>query len=142
MRDIDLGSLAQGPQANLIRDMASQCSADSSIQAMWVGGSLAAGLGDSYSDVDFRIAAGPGQLDKWTGPDWEQYLPILPCGGLLMRFGEHALLRAWYMQAAGKDIESRATLHMLGALHKGLEGRLTGHQHTSLACRHGQLRIP
>jgi hypothetical protein len=230
MSDIDLGPLEHGPHANLIRDMASKCSADSSIQAIWVGGSLAAGLGDAYSDVDFRIAVEPGQIDRWTSPDWQHYLPIRPCGGLLMRFGEQALLhhlvladgtivdfyvqdttgqnpepklvilacrnaefratlegfarpaavlvreidsavvrqffvdywitthkemkalgrkydhfpfvglylermallRAWYMQAVGKDVDSRVTLHMLGALHKGLEGKLTEHQHSIL----------
>ncbi len=230
MRDIDLGPLENGPHANLIGDMASKCSADGSIQAIWIGGSLAAGTGDAYSDVDFRIAVEPGQLDQWISPDWELYLPIPPCGGLLMRFGEQALLhhlvladgtivdfyvqdttrqnpepnlvilacrneefraklegfahpaamlvreidstvarqflvdywitthkqmktlfrkydhfpfvglylermallRAWYMQAAGKDIDSRVTLHMLGALHKGLDGKLTEHQHNIL----------
>lgn len=230
MSDIDLGPLEHGPHANLIRAMASKCSADGSIQAIWVGGSLAAGLGDAYSDVDFRIAVEPGQIDRWTSPDWEQYLPIPPCGGLLMRFGEQALLhhlvltdgtivdfyvqdttrqnpepnlvilacrnaeframlegfkhpaaelvreidgavvrqffvdywitthkqlkalarrydlspfaglymervallRAWYMQAVGKDIDSRVTLHMLGELHKGLDGKLTEPQQTLL----------
>jgi hypothetical protein len=204
MSDIDLGSLEHGPHANLIRDQ--------------------------YSDVDFRIAVKPGQIDRWKSPDWEQYLPILPCGGVFMRFGEQALLhhlvladgtivdfyvqdttvqnpepnlvilasrsaefrvalegfarpaaalvreidgavarqffvdywitthkqmkalarkydhssfaglymermallRAWYMQAVGKDIDSRVSLHMLGALHKGLEGTLTVDQHNIL----------
>jgi hypothetical protein len=230
MIDIDLGPLENGPHANLIRDMARKCSADGSIQAIWVGGSLAAGIGDAYSDVDFRIAVEPGQIDRWTSPNWEHYLPIPPCGGLLMRFGEQALLhhlvledgtivdfyvqdttrqnpepklvilasrsaeframlegfaspaavlvreidgavirqflvdywitthkqmkalgrkydhfpfvglyiermallRAWYMQAVGKDIDSRVTLHMLGALHKGLDGKLTEQQHNIL----------
>jgi len=230
MSDIDLGSLEHGPHANLIRDMANKCSADDSIQAIWVGGSLAAGLGDAYSDVDFRIAVEPGHIDRWTSPDWQHYLPIRSSGGLLMRFGEQALLhhlvladgtivdfyvqdttkqnlepqlvilacrneqfratlegfarpaavlvqeidgavlrqffvdywitthkqmkalgrkydlspfaglylermallRAWYMQAVGKDIDSRATLHMLGALHKGLEGKLSENQHNIL----------
>ena len=90
MIDIDLGPLEQGPHANLIREIASKCSAAGSIHAIWVGGSLAAGLGDAYSDVDFRIAVEPGQIDNWTNPDWGQYLPIPPCGGLLMRFGEQA----------------------------------------------------
>jgi len=230
MIDIDLGPLEHGPHANLIRDMARKCAADGSIQAIWVGGSLAAGHGDAYSDVDFRIAVEPGHIDRWTSPDWEHYLPMHPCGGLLMRFGEHALLhhlvladgtivdfyvqdttqhnpepnlvilacrnaefratlegfarpaatlvreidggavsqffvdywitthkqmkalarkydlsffvglyvermallRAWYMQAVGKDIDSRVTLHMLGALHTGLKGKLTADQHNIL----------
>lgn len=230
MSDIDLGPLANGPHATLIRDMASMCAADGSIQAIWVGGSLAAGHGDAYSDVDFRVAVAPGHVDEWTSPDWQRYLPIPPSGGLMMRFGAQALLhhmvladgtivdfyvqdttqqnpepnviilacrsaefratlegfarpadplvqaidgavvrqffvdywitthkqmkalarkydlspfaglfmermpllRAWYMQAVGKDITSRATLHMLGVLHKGLEGKLTAQQQTIL----------
>ena len=230
MSDIDLGPLAYGPHADLIRAMADMCMADGSIQAIWVGGSLASGRGDVYSDIDFRIAVEPGQVEGWTSPDWRRYLPILPCGGLLMRFGEQALLhhlvladgtivdfyvqdttqhnhepnvvilacrnaqfrtmlerfarpadaltreidgdvlrqffvdywilthkqlkalarnynlspfaglylermallRAWYMQAVGKDIDARPTLHMLGALHRGLEGKLSEQQHTIL----------
>lgn len=230
MSDIDIGSLAHGPHANLISAMTGKCAADSSIQAIWIGGSLAAGHGDAYSDIDFRIAVEPGQIDRWTDPDWGQYLPLPPRGGLLMRFGEHALLhhlvladgtivdffvqdttrqnpepqviilacrnvefreklagferpapalvrkidgaavrqffvdywitthkqikalarkydhslfvglylerlallRAWHMQATGKDIDSRPTLHMLGALHTGLQGHLTEYQHNIL----------
>jgi hypothetical protein len=230
MTDIDLGPLENGAHAHLIRAMARKCYADSSIQAIWVGGSLAAGAGDAYSDVDFRIAVEPGQIDRWISPDWEDYLPIRPCGGSLMRFGEQALLhhmvladgiivdfyvqdtttknpepelvilacrsaefretlegfaspaallvreidgatvrqffvdywitthkqmkalsrkydlspfvglyfermallRAWYMQAVGKDIDARVTIHMLGAMHKGLGGKLTAHQHNIL----------
>jgi hypothetical protein len=230
MSDIELGPLEHAPHATLIRDMATRCAADDSIHAIWVGGSLAAGRGDAYSDVDFRIAVEPGHLDRWAHPDWSNYLPIPPCGGLVMRFGEAALLhhlvladgtivdfyvqdttiqnpepnlvilacrnpelratldgfahpaallvrdidgavvrqlfvdywitthkqlkalarrydlssfaglfmermpllRAWYMQAVGKDIDSRPTLHMLGALHRGLAGKLTAEQHTIL----------
>ena len=92
MSDIDLGALEHAPHARLIRDMANRCGADCSIQAIWVGGSLAAGYGDAFSDIDFRIAVESGQVDEWTSPNWERYLPIHPCGGLLMRFGERALL--------------------------------------------------
>jgi hypothetical protein len=228
--EIEIGPLAHGPHATLIRAMASKCAADRSIQAIWVGGSLATGLGDAYSDVDFRIAVEPGHVDSWTSPDWEQYLPIQPCGGLLIRFGEQALLhhlvladgsivdfyvqdtsrqnpepglviiacrdeefralledsarpaaelvraidgavvrqffvdywitthkqakalgrkydhfpfiglylermallRGWYMQTMGKDIDSRVTLHMLGVMHRGLDGKLSDHQHAIL----------
>ena len=231
MNTINLGILEHGPHADLIRDMASKCAADSSIQAVWVGGSLAAGTGDIHSDIDFRIAVEPGQLDKWTKTDWiEQYLPLASCGGIFMRFGEHAmlhhlvlangvivdflvqdttrqnhepklvvlacrndafremlegferppaalvreieggrvrpflvdywitthkqmkalarkydhspfvglyfervaLLRAWHMQLAGKDIDSRVSIHMLGALHKGLGDQLSEDRHNIL----------
>lgn len=207
--------------------MAVRAYADPTIQAIWIGGSLASGTGDFYSDVDFRIAVAADQIEKWVAPDWTQYLPVLPCGSVLMRFGTQALLhhmvltdgsivdfyiqdtqqqnpepqivilacrnpelketvagfarpaaalvkeidgavvrqflvdywitthkqmkalarhydqsafaglymermallRGWYMQATGKDIESRMSLHMLGALHKGLDGHLTQAQH-------------
>ncbi len=226
MIDIDLGPLELAPHSSLVRDMASLCARDPRILAIWVGGSLAAGRGDAYSDVDFRIAVAPGQVEEWSNPDWTRYLPIAPCAAQLLRFGpqallhhmilsdgtivdffvqdtEHfnpepslvillcradglratlegfvqpaasliratdheavrqlvvdywitthkqmkalarqydasafvglyyerlALLRAWHLQAVGMDIDSRATLHMLGALHKGLEGRLTAEQ--------------
>ena len=36
------------------------------------------------------------------------------------------------MQATGKDIDARVTLHMLGALHKGLDGKLSEDQHDIL----------
>ena len=230
MIEIDLGLLEHGPHANLIREMATKCYADGTVQAIWVGGSLAAGTGDTYSDVDFRIAVEPGQIDRWTSPDWEHYLPIRTYGGSFMRFGEHALLhhlvladgtivdfyvqdttrqnlepklvvlacrnaefraalegfaspaaslareidgaevrqflvdywitthkelkglgrkydlspfvglyferiallRAWYMQAVGKDIDARVTIHVLGAMHKGLDGKLTADQQNIL----------
>ena len=171
----------------------------------------------------------PGQIDRWTSPDWDHYLPLRPSGGLVLWFGEQALLhhvvltdgtivdfyvqettgqnpephlvilacrnpefratvegfarpaalvreidgaairqflvdywitthkqmkalarkydhsafagrylermallRAWYLQAVGKDIDARVSLHMLGALHKGLDGKLTEQQHTLL----------
>lgn len=230
MNTINLGSLKQGPHATLIDDMASKCAADQEIQAIWVGGSLASGTGDAFSDIDFRIAVAPGQLERWQSPNWDQYLPISPAGGSLMQFGEQALLhhlvlrdgtildfyvqdtqrqnfepqivilmcrdamfqaqlegfsraaaplvhpidgdvvrqflidywitthkemkglarrydlspfvglyweqlsllRAWHMQLVGKDIKGRATLHMLGKLHAGLEEKLSPQQRAIL----------
>jgi hypothetical protein len=43
-----------------------------------------------------------------------------------------ALLRAWFMQAVGRDIDSRLTLHVVGTMHQGLEGKLTERQHNIL----------
>ena len=89
---INLGILEHGPHAVLIRQMAELCTADERIQAIWVGGSLASGTGDEFSDVDLRIAVEPGTLDDWSDPDWEKYLPIMPSGSTFLRFGEQALL--------------------------------------------------
>ncbi|MCB8961570.1 MAG: hypothetical protein H6651_14725 [Ardenticatenales bacterium] len=226
MLEIELGSLQAGPHAELIHAIAERCAADETIQAIWVGGSLAAGSGDEFSDVDFRIAVAPGQLDEWVQPDWRRLLPMPAPGGVFMRFGEHALLhhlvladgtiidfyvqdttitnrepqlvvlacrdeafaealagfatapaplvraidgaavrqflvdywitthkqlkglgrrydysqfaglyfernallRAWYMLVTGQDIEARMTIHVLGAIHKGLAGQLNDSQ--------------
>lgn len=226
MTEINLGSLAHGPHATLIREIADKCIEDERIEAIWVGGSLAAERGDVFSDIDFRIAVKLGQVCNWFNPNWEQYLPLIPYGNTFMKFGEHALLhhlvladgtildffvqdtehqnfeprivilacrdaefrkklegfsrpavaltneidgaelrrffvdywiithkelkalarqydlspfvglywerlallRAYHIQAVGKDISSRATLHMLAVLHKGLEDKLTNLQ--------------
>lgn len=225
-REFDLGFLEHGPHAGLIRGLAERCYADSGVQAIWVGGSLSAGTGDAYSDVDFRIAVEPERLQRWVSPDWDRYLPVPSCGGTFLRFGDHALLhhliladgtivdlyvqdtsisspephivviacrnedfaaalagfssapapiiraieaeaarqlfidywitthkqmkalgrrhdhahfvglyfervallRAWHMDVVGKDIDARTTIHVLGAMHEGLGGRLTPHQ--------------
>lgn len=50
------------------------------IQAIWVGGSLAAGRGDQYSDIDFRIAVEPGQLDRWDSPNGNATCRSTPVG--------------------------------------------------------------
>lgn len=92
MDDVNLGLLERGPHAQLIRAIGTRCAADPGIQAVWVGGSLASGTGDAYSDIDLRIAVEPGQVGEWASPDWQRYLPLRPCGGLLLRFGEQALL--------------------------------------------------
>jgi hypothetical protein len=55
---------------------------------------------------------------------------LSPFAGLYLE--RMALLRIWYMQAVGKDIDARPTLHMLGALQRGLEGKLTEQQHAIL----------
>lgn len=226
MKNIDIGLLANGPHAKLILDLANKCSQDASVEAVWVGGSLASGTGDVYSDIDFRIAVDPSQMEKWQEPDWNLYLPLSHCGGTFLQFGDHALLhhlvlidgtivdfyvqdtsirnpepeivvilcrnelfakvlaelptapktmiteinaeaarqlfvdywiathkqmkalarkydyspfvglyfekvallRALHMEVVGKDIDARVSIHMLGALHKGLNGKLTKEQ--------------
>jgi hypothetical protein len=40
------------------------------VLALWLGGSLARGSADVYSDVDYRLALAPGQLSGWQTPDF------------------------------------------------------------------------
>jgi hypothetical protein len=72
--------------------MAERCAADANVLAVWVGGSLASGTGDWFSDVDFRIAVTDGTVEQWAQPDWSRYLPIEPVGGIQLRFGTNNLL--------------------------------------------------
>ena len=60
--DIDLGPLEHGPHADLIRGMASKCAADGSVQAIWVGGSLAAVIGASLSS---RLSPKRASVRPW-----------------------------------------------------------------------------
>ena len=90
--NIDLGILEHSHHADLIRALAQACYSDADVKAIWIGGSLAAGQGDAYSDIDFRIAVEPEKLEGWVKPKWERYLPINICGGTLLRFGDNALL--------------------------------------------------
>ncbi|MEM8863189.1 MAG: hypothetical protein AAGD96_33180, partial [Chloroflexota bacterium] len=92
LEKINLGLLEHGPHGELIGKMAEMSAADERIHALWIGGSLASGNGDFFSDIDFRVAVEPGTLDNWVNPDWEKYLPNMPTGGTFMRFGEQALL--------------------------------------------------
>jgi hypothetical protein len=47
-------------------------------------------------------------------------------------FERIALLRAWHMEITGQDIDARVSIHMLGALHKGLRGKLSSEQQALL----------
>jgi len=223
---IELGILEGGPYAGMIRSIAERCAEEPGVLAAWVGGSLASGKGDVYSDIDFRIAVAPGEVEAWSAPDWSRLLPAMPVGRVILRFGEKtllhhmvladgaivdflvldstaempepsvailfchdpalrsriaafatpaaslvrettsaairqvlveywiashkhlkalarkydeslfvglyvertALLRALFIEATGKDIDARMSLHMTGALHKGLADRLTPYQ--------------
>lgn len=89
---IELGILATGPHTDLIRAMAERCAADPAVLAVWVGGSLASGTGDWFSDVDFRIAVADGTVEQWAEPDWSRFLPVERVGGIQLRFGANNLL--------------------------------------------------
>jgi len=72
------------------------------VVALWVGGSLATGRADAYSDVDLRVAVGPARVSAWRDPDFAAILSV-PCVGSYFRaFGDAAFLH--HLLLANGDI--------------------------------------
>ena len=63
------------------------------VMALWLGGSLARGAGDTLSDIDFRVAVDPAQMPLWKTPRFEEIFAHAPVvGQQCMAFGEMAFL--------------------------------------------------
>ena len=56
MNDLDLSVLPDLPQRPLLTELAQELWADPTVSAVWLGGSLARGEADAFSDVDLRVA--------------------------------------------------------------------------------------
>ena len=63
MDDLMLDDLPDLPQCALLRDVARELWADQDVAALWLGGSLAQGMGDAYSDIDLRVALAVSETD-------------------------------------------------------------------------------
>lgn len=62
------------------------------VQSLWVGGSIARGDADEYSDIDLRVAVAPGALEAWKSPNFERLFQQEIVGHQLLTFGENAFL--------------------------------------------------
>lgn len=63
MNDLNLDALPVLPQRPLLMELAQDLWADPAVAALWLGGSLARGVGDAHSDVDLRVAfAAPAEI--------------------------------------------------------------------------------
>lgn len=58
------------PQSATIREISTRLWHNRQICALWLGGSLARGNADPYSDVDYRIAVAPWHLSDWQTPEF------------------------------------------------------------------------
>ncbi|MGE5334705.1 MAG: hypothetical protein ACM3N4_08405 [Nitrososphaerota archaeon] len=67
--DLRLEHLPALPQSRAIERVAPRVWQDERVVAIWLGGSLAAGSGDVYSDIDLRIAVPPADLSEWEASD-------------------------------------------------------------------------
>lgn len=93
MQTLSLGTLPALPQRATIVQVASTLWERDDVLALWVGGSLASGNGDVMSDVDFRVAVSPSQLDAWRQPVFEHlFTQIAVVGHSFIPFGDTAFL--------------------------------------------------
>ena len=72
MEELHLNHLPDLPQQKTIREVATALWQQKEVIALWLGGSLAYGMGDVFSDIDFRIAVAPSNLARWQTPSFEQ----------------------------------------------------------------------
>ncbi len=91
--ELHLNNFPKLPQQETIAVAASNIWLDAGVVALWVGGSLASGAGDLFSDVDFRVAVAPDQLPSWKAPRFEQiFTHASVVGRSSMPFGDDAVL--------------------------------------------------
>lgn len=67
--DLELELLPDLPQSAFLKRLAPRIWAQHEVVALWVGGSLARGEADAYSDVDLHVAVTPDALADWREPD-------------------------------------------------------------------------
>jgi hypothetical protein len=92
MSELNLAGLPPLPQAETIAHLAPRLWADARVVAIWIGGSLASGAGDRYSDIDLRIAVAPGDLAAWEAPDFAALLSAPVLARHFLRFGADSFL--------------------------------------------------
>jgi predicted nucleotidyltransferase len=93
MDELHLDQLPELPQRDTIREVATALWQQPEVIAVWLGGSLARGAGDVYSDVDLRMAVHLADLRSWEEPPFERvfaYSPVV--GNQFLRFGDDAFL--------------------------------------------------
>jgi predicted nucleotidyltransferase len=93
--DLDLALLdgiAHLPQHRRLATVAAELWSDRAVVAVWLGGSLARGGGDAWSDVDLRVAVTPEAFAADTLPAGAGGLAADVVGTHILRFGERAVL--------------------------------------------------
>ncbi len=90
--ELRLDVLPPLPQSETIRLIAPRLWQDERVVAIWLGGSLAVGTADEYSDIDMRLAVAPSDLASWEEPDFETVLGAPPLARHFLRFGKNSFL--------------------------------------------------
>lgn len=92
MNQLDFSGLPNLPQCDFLRKLATDLWEDSTVLALWLGGSLARGAGDADSDVDLRVVITPETFNATQMPKGAWRLEANAATFLPFRFGEQAVL--------------------------------------------------
>jgi hypothetical protein len=128
-----LNLLPELPQCRHLSQLAPLLWRQEGVIALWVGGSLAHGNADLYSDIDLRMAVKPDTLPGWKQPDLAALFAGECLGHQFLPFGEeaflhHLVLRTGdiydlWVQSADLDPPADAIL-ILGCRDEALRQRL------------------
>jgi hypothetical protein len=93
------------PQVQHLRRFAEKLWRRDDVIAIWLGGSLAAGGGDKYSDLDLRVAIewnGFGDWKRRCGPrDWDDLLDAPACVAVVESVGGEDVMQRFLVLANG-----------------------------------------
>ena len=96
MSELALDQLPDLPQTPYLKELSQRLWQNPDIVALWLGGSLAVGKGDAYSDIDLRIAVKETAFSNWEVPDLDEVFGQACLAHAVLNFGEsllhHALL--------------------------------------------------
>ena len=96
--DLRLDDLPSLPQSQTIRALAPRLWENEQVVAIWLGGSLAAGTGDPYSDIDLRVAVSPDDLPAWESADLQSILDGPALARQLVKLGDSAFIHHMILQ--------------------------------------------
>ena len=91
--ELQLDLLPDLPQRATIVEISTRLWQNEEVVALWLGGSLARGVGDIFSDVDYRVAVGLQQLAAWKTPRFADiFSSATVVGQQFLSFGTDTLL--------------------------------------------------
>jgi predicted nucleotidyltransferase len=97
--DLRLDELPPLPQSQAIRMLVPKLWQNEQVVAIWLGGSLAAGMGDSYSDIDLRVAVPPDALPEWEMSDLQSVLDGPALARQLVKLGDGAFIHHMILES-------------------------------------------
>ncbi len=84
---LDVDNLPPMPQGFDLPRLAETLWRQEGVIALWLGGGIARGVSDPYSDIDLRLCVSDEVLEQWKPPDFERIYPEKVVGTRTRYFG-------------------------------------------------------